>query len=94
VCAQKLVCHLRIIRGNNVSGLVRKRRVGKRHTRNVSILCAKRRQGLAIGQGSNVTYGTFAQASSADWSAKEGSAIEGCEKLLTRNIRFIGTKYR
>ena len=28
---------------------------------------------LAIGQDSNVTCGTFAQASSADWSAKEGS---------------------
>ena len=37
----------------------------------------------------DITCRTFAEASSADWSAKER-----CEKLLTRNIRAIGFKLR
>ena len=54
---------------------------GKHLTQNVVTPCKKHRERLAIGQNSNVTcdaFGTFAEVSSADWSAKEG-----CRKLLT-----------
>ena len=47
---------------------------------------------LAIGQNSNVTcetFGTFAEASLADWSAKES-----CEKLTSDSLAPGYLKYR
>jgi hypothetical protein len=57
----------------------RKKGAGKFLTGNVfAVLKAGGLEVFAVRQDSNVTCGTFAEASSADWSAKEG-----CGNVLT-----------
>jgi hypothetical protein len=71
--------------------LVPKEGCGNVRTGDSCLPCNKLLKRLAIGQYSNVTCGTFAEASSADWSAKEGcgNVLTGdsslpCTKLLKR----------
>jgi hypothetical protein len=62
-----------------------KKCAGKFLTGNVfAVLKAGGLEVFAVRQDSNVTCGTFAEASSADWSAKEG-----CGNVLTGALGFV-----
>jgi hypothetical protein len=84
-------CHLWNIRGRIVSGLVRERRARDYFlTGDVAAeFKVSRLEFFAVLQESNVTCGTFAEASSADWSA-----IEMCGNILTGDFSGDSIEHR
>jgi hypothetical protein len=69
-------CHLRNIRGSIVSGLSAKEVCGNVLTGDVAAIAkVSGLEVFAVFQDSNVTCGTFAEASSADWSQKKGAGM-------------------